>query len=144
MSSIIDARKDALREEFGFFESPEERFEYIISKTKNSEGLNAKFKTDEYLVRGCVSNLWLVPEMRGGKCRFKTDADSIITKGVASLVGGMYSGLEPREILDFDCAFLSEIGIEQYLSPNRRNGLSKLCEKIRAFAASQIEPISKK
>ena len=129
MSSIIDARKDALREEFGFFESPEERFEYIISKTKNSEGLNAKFKTDEYLVRGCVSNLWLVPEMRGGKCRFKTDADS---------------GLEPREILDFDCAFLSEIGIEQYLSPNRRNGLSKLCEKIRAFAASQIEPISKK
>ena len=137
--STIDSRKDELREEFGFFESPEERFEYIISKTKNAEGLDAKFKTDEYLVRGCVSNLWLVPEMRDGKCRFKTDADSIITKGVASLVGGMYSGLEPQEILDFDCAFLSEIGIEQYLSPNRRNGLSKLCEKIRAFAQLQIK-----
>lgn len=137
--NLIETKKNELREEFGFFESPEERFEYIISKTKNSEGLEEKFKTDEYLVRGCVSNLWLAPEMRGGKCVFKTDADSIITKGVASLVGGMYSGLTPQEVLDFDCAFLSEIGIEQYLSPNRRNGLSKLCEKIRAFAESQTE-----
>ena len=137
--NLIETKKNELREEFGFFESPEERFEYIISKTKNSEGLDAKFKTDEYLVRGCVSNLWLAPEMQGGKCVFKTDADSIITKGVASLVGGMYSGLTPQEVLDFDCAFLSEIGIEQYLSPNRRNGLSKLCEKIRAFAESQTE-----
>ena len=142
--SAIDARKDGLREEFGFFESPEERFEYIISKTKNSEGLGAEFKTDEYLVRGCVSNLWLVPSLEDGKCAFKTDADSIITKGVANLVGGMYSGLSPQEVLDFDCAFLSEIGIEQYLSPNRRNGLSKLCEKIRAFAAAQIEAVAKK
>ena len=137
--NLIETKKNELREEFGFFESPEERFEYIISKTKNAESLGAKFKTDEYLVRGCVSNLWLAPEMQDGKCVFKTDADSIITKGVASLVGGMYSGLTPREVLDFDCAFLSEIGIEQYLSPNRRNGLSKLCEKIRAFAESQIE-----
>lgn len=137
--NLIEAKKNELREEFGFFESPEERFEYIISKTKNSEGLEEKFKTDEYLVRGCVSNLWLAPEMREGKCVFKTDADSIITKGVANLVGGMYSGLTPQEVLEFDCAFLSEIGIEQYLSPNRRNGLSKLCEKIRAFAESQTE-----
>ena len=136
--SIFEQRKDELREEFGFFESPEERFEYIISKTKNKEGLAEEFKSEKYLVRGCVSNLWLVPSFEEGKCAFKTDADSIITKGIASLVSEMYSGLSPQEILDFDCAFLSEIGIEQYLSPNRRNGLSKLCEKITDFAKSKI------
>lgn len=136
--SIVEQRKDELSEEFGFFESPEERFEYIISKTKNKEGLAEEFKSEKYLVRGCVSNLWLVPSFEEGKCAFKTDADSIITKGIASLVSEMYSGLSPQEILDFDCAFLSEIGIEQYLSPNRRNGLSKLCEKITDFAKSKI------
>lgn len=136
--SIVEQRKDELREEFGFFESPEERFEYIISKTKNKEGLAEEFKSEKYLVRGCVSNLWLVSSFEEGKCAFKTDADSIITKGIASLVSEMYSGLSPQEILDFDCAFLSEIGIEQYLSPNRRNGLSKLCEKITDFAKSKI------
>lgn len=136
--SIVEQRKDELREEFGFFESPEERFEYIISKTKNNGGLPEEFKHDTYLVRGCVSNLWLVPSFEEGRCVFKTDADSIITKGIASLVSEMYSGLSPREVLDFDCAFLSEIGIEQYLSPNRRNGLSKLCEKITDFAKSKI------
>lgn len=136
--SIVEQRKDELREEFGFFESPEERFEYIISKTKNKEGLAEEFKSEKYLVRGCVSNLWLVPSFEEGKCAFKTDADSIITKGIASLVSEMYSDLSPQEILDFDCAFLSEIGIEQYLSPNRRNGLSKLCEKITDFAKSKI------
>ena len=136
--SIVEQRKDELREDFGFFESPEERFEYIISKTKNKEGLAEEFKSEKYLVRGCVSNLWLVSSFEEGKCAFKTDADSIITKGIASLVSEMYSGLSPQEILDFDCAFLSEIGIEQYLSPNRRNGLSKLCEKITDFAKSKI------
>ena len=136
--SIVEQRKDELREEFGFFESHEERFEYIISKTKNKEGLAEEFKSEKYLVRGCVSNLWLVSSFEEGKCAFKTNADSIITKGIASLVSEMYSGLSPQEILDFDCAFLSEIGIEQYLSPNRRNGLSKLCEKITDFAKSKI------
>ena len=103
--SIVEQRKDELREEFGFFESPEERFEYIISKTKNKEGLAEEFKSEKYLVRGCVSNLWLVSSFEEGKCAFKTDADSIITKGIASLVSEMYSGLSPQEILDFDCAF---------------------------------------
>ncbi len=135
--SLVEDRKNQLREEFGFFESPEERFEYIISNTKNKSGLADEFKTETYLVKGCVSNLWLVPSFEDGKCTFKTDADSIITKGIASLVSEMYSGLTPQEILDFDCAFLSEIGIEQYLSPNRRNGLSKLCEKITDFAKTK-------
>lgn len=136
--SKIEERKDALREEFGYFESPEERFEYIISKTKGEQGLEEALKNEENLVRGCVSNLWLNSKYAEGVCHFKADADSIITKGVAHLVCEMYDGLTPQEILDFDCEFLSEIGIAQYLSPNRRNGLSKLCEKISDFASLHI------
>lgn len=137
--SIIEDRKNSLREEFGFFENPEERFEYIISKSKHAKGLDESQKTEENLVRGCVSNLWLVPSFENGKCKFESDADSIITKGVALLVCGMYDGLTPQEVLDFDCAFLEEIQIAQYLSPNRRNGLSKLCEKIENFAKSKCQ-----
>lgn len=131
---LVSERKDALREEFGFFENPQEKFEYIISKSKNAEGLDASFKIEEFLVRGCVSNLWLVPSFENGKCFFKSDADSIITKGVANLVCGMYSGLAPQEIMDFDCIFLEELGIAQFLSPNRRNGLSQLCNRIFSYA----------
>lgn len=132
--SIIDDRKNALREEFEIFDNPQDRFEYIISKSKHAAGLEESQKTEEHLVRGCASNLWLVSSLEGGKCVYKADADSIITKGVANLVCGMYSGLTPQEVLNFDCAFLEEIGISQYLSPNRRNGLSQLCAHIRAFA----------
>ncbi len=136
--SLIEDKKNALREEFEIFENPQDRFEYIISKSKNAKPLADEFKTDENLVRGCTSSLWLVSEILDGKCVFKADADSVITKGIANLVSEMYSGLSPKEVLDFDCAFLEEIGIAQYLSPNRRNGLSKLCEKISDFAKSKI------
>lgn len=135
----IEERKNSLREEFGFFESPQDRFEYIISKSKHAKGLPDSEKIEQNLVKGCASNLWLVPTFKEGLCYFESDADSIITKGVANLVCGMFSGLEPKEILSFDCGFLEEIQIAQYLSPNRRNGLSKLCEKIELFAKSQCQ-----
>ena len=132
--SIIDERKNSLREEFEIFDTPQDKFEYIISKSKNAPGLDAALKTEANLVHGCVSNLWLAASFENGACKFESDADSIITKGIANLVCGMYGGLTPQEILDFDCAFLEEIGISQYLSPNRRNGLSQLCDKISDFA----------
>lgn len=132
----IEERKNALRDEFSFFENPQERFEYIISKTKRAPGLESEYKVDANLVRGCASSLWLVPSFEGGKCSFRSDADSIITKGVANLVCGMLSGLTPAQIEEFGCEFLEEIGIAQYLSPNRRNGLSMLCKKIFDFAKS--------
>ena len=132
--SIIDERKNLLREEFEIFDNPQDKFEYIISKSKNTPGLDASLKTEANLVQGCVSNLWLAVSFENGVCDFKSDADSIITKGIANLVCGMYGRLTPQEILDFDCAILEEVGISQYLSPNRRNGLSQLCGRISDFA----------
>lgn len=132
--SIIDDRKDAIRNEYGFFGSPQELFEYIILKNKSAQPLDKEFKTEENLVKGCVSSLWLVTDFQDGKCYFKSDADSVITRGVAELVCSMYDGLTPEEVLSFDPAFLEELGISAHLTPNRRNGLSQLCKKIAEFA----------
>ena len=136
--SIIDDRKDAIRNEYGFFGSPQELFEYIILKNKSAQPLEKEFKTEENLVKGCVSSLWLVTDFKDGKCYFKSDADSVITRGVAELVCSMYDGLTPQEVLSFDPAFLEELGISAHLTPNRRNGLSQLCKKIADFAQSNM------
>ncbi len=134
MSQELESRKQSLFDEYGIFDTPQELFEYIISKNKRAQPLPDDFKREEFLIKGCVSSLWLVPSFKDGKCHFKTDADSLITRGVASLVCDMYDGLTPDEILDFDPKFLEELGISQQLSPNRRNGLTQLCARIREFA----------
>jgi cysteine desulfuration protein SufE len=136
--SIIDDRKDAIRNEYGFFGSPQELFEYIILKNKMAEPLAKELKTEDNLVKGCVSSLWLATNFQDGKCYFKSDADSVITRGIAELVCSMYDGLTPQEVLDFDPAFLEELGINAHLTPNRRNGLSQLCKKIADFAKNYI------
>ncbi len=134
MTGSVEDRKAALKEEFEFFTDPQERFEYIISKTKNLEPLPKELKIDEFFVKGCVSGLWVIPSFQDGKCYFKSDADSVITKGIAHLVCDMYSGLSPTEILGFDTEFLDAIGVLEQLSANRRNGLSQLIKRIRTYA----------
>ena len=136
--NYIEQKKQALRDEFGVFADPQDLFEYLIEKNKGAAPLPAEFKTDKYIVKGCVSSLWLAPSLENGKCAFKSDADSLITRAVAALVCGLYSGLEPAEVLGLDPAFLAEVGISTHLSPNRRNGLSQLCAKIAGFAKDNI------
>ena len=106
--ATIDDRKNAVREEYGYFGTPQELFEYIIAKNKAAPPLEKEFKSDDYLVRGCVSSLWLVPSFSEGKCRFKSDADSVITRGIASLVCSVYDGLTPAEVLSLDPAFFDD------------------------------------
>lgn len=134
MNAEIERRRTTLEEEYGYFGDPQELFEYIIAKNKAAPPLPPELKRDEFLVKGCVSSLWLAPSFRDGKCFFQSDADSIVTRGVAEIVCGMYSGLTPDEVLSFDCSALDELGISSQLSPNRRNGLSQLCKRIADFA----------
>ena len=134
----IDDRKESIRGEYGFFSSPQELFEYIILKNKAAEPLAKELKTEQNLVKGCVSSLWLAESFENGKCRFSSDADSVITRGIAALVCGMYDGLAPEQVLEFDPAFLEELGITSHLTPNRRNGLSQLCKRIADFAKAHL------
>lgn len=140
MSEKVERKKSALREEFGFFDDPRDTFEYIIAKTKSLPRLPDDLKKEEYLVKGCVSSLWLVPSFdgRSGECSFKSDADSVITRGIAALVCEAYGGLAPSEILELDPAIFDELKIGTQLSPNRRNGLGQLCKKIADFAKSHL------
>ncbi|MBO5255064.1 MAG: SufE family protein [Opitutales bacterium] len=135
--NLIEQRKQQLVDEYGIFPDAQELFEYLIDKNKKAEPLPDEFKTNDYIVKGCVSSLWLVPSYNDGKCYFKSDADSLITRAVASVVCQLYSGLSPEEISQLDPACLSDVNISTHLSPNRRNGLSQLCAKIKDFANSR-------
>ena len=130
--SLSDKRR-ALIDELAMFDDPHERFQYIIDRAKSAPALDAKYKVDSLLIEGCTSNLWMLPEFRDGVCRFSSDADSMITKGIASLVCEYYDGATPSEVAAGDADFLGEVGVTQHLSPNRRNGLTNLVRKIRAF-----------
>lgn len=130
--SLVE-RRAQLVAELEPFADHHERFQYVIDRAKSAPPLPAALKLDAFLIEGCTSNLWLVPALEGGACRFRCDADSLITKGVAALVCEFYDGATPAEVAATDADFLAAVGITQHLSPNRRNGLSNLVGKIRAF-----------
>ena len=85
-----------------------------------------------------MSHLWVVPEHKYGLCRYQSESDSAIVKGIANLICEFYSEALPKEIIETNADFLSEVGITQHLSPNRRNGLSRIVESIQRFAKSCI------
>lgn len=127
-------KKRELVEDLSLLPTAQDRMMYLVDKARKTPALPAELRSDDWKVEGCLSNLWFVPEFREGRCFFKVDADSHIVRGIAILLAEFYSGEEPKEILANDPAFLSEAGITQHLSPNRRSGLSRLWEKIRDFA----------
>ncbi|HUR46065.1 MAG TPA: SufE family protein [Candidatus Saccharimonadales bacterium] len=121
----------------------QERFAWLIHKGKSQAALPATLKTPENRVEGCLSNLWFVPEFRDGRCWFESDADSLIVKSIAGLLCDFYSGSHPREILKLDPSFLGEVGINQHLTPNRRNSLSRVWTRIYGFASECLESAAK-
>jgi len=138
----LAAKRAQLIAELEPFGDHHERFQYIIDRAKTAPGLDAALKLDAFPVEGCTSDLWLVPTVENGVCRFRCDADSLITKGIAALVCELYDGGFPQDVAATDANFLAEVGVTQHLSPNRRNGLTNLVGKIRAFGqvASRSAP----
>ncbi|MFI3290537.1 MAG: SufE family protein [Opitutales bacterium] len=133
--TTIEERTNALLDEMLCFDNSQDRFEYVISKYK-SKPSDKTVCIEDNLVKGCVSNLWLSCAKNGDICEFKSEADSLITKAIANLVCDFYNGLNSQEILEVDTDIFENAQISSQLSPNRRNGLSKLLEKIRDFAKS--------
>jgi cysteine desulfuration protein SufE len=128
-------KKQALLAALSQIKDGQERFAYVIERGRRLAPLEESFKSDEFRVEGCLAKLWLAPEFREGKCYFRTDSDSAIMKGISALLCELYSGQRPEEIVKLDPAFLAEVGITQHLSANRRNGLARVWERIRGFAA---------
>ena len=132
-------KKQELVENLSLLPTAQDRLMYIVDKAKKTPQLPPEFRVPETKVEGCLSNLWFVPEFRDGPRPSKIDAGSHIVRGIAIVLAEFYSGHTPREILSTDPAFLSEVGITQHLSPNRRSGLSRHWDKIRDFAVASIK-----
>ena len=112
----------------------EERFMYLMDQAKKWPAMNSALKSEERLLPGCVSRLWLYPEFRDGRCWFAMDAEAMISKGVAAVVCGFYQGEKPEDILANEPDFLAEAGLTQVLSANRSSALANLRKRIRAYA----------
>ncbi len=132
----LEEKKNGLVEEITLIPDAYERLGYIVERGKNAEGLSEDLQIDSFKIEGCMSQLWVVPEFKEGLCYYHSESDSAIVKGIASLLCDFYSGAKPEEIAEVDAEFLGEVGITQHLSPNRRNGLSRIVESIQRFAKS--------
>jgi cysteine desulfuration protein SufE len=130
----LKEKRDALIEDLRLIEDPLERFDTLMQRAKRRPALSHELKRDEFNVAGCISNLWLVPSHREGRCYFQSDGDSQITRAVAGMLCDLYSGATPEEVLAEPAEFLSEVGITQHLTQNRRNGLTGVVRQIHAFA----------
>lgn len=125
-----------LLDEFSLFGDWMEKYEYIIDMGKTLPSLPESEKTEENLVRGCQSQVWLTAEMEKNLLIFKADSDAIITKGLIAMLVRVLSHQTPQDILDADLQFMEQIGIREHLSPTRANGLNAMVKKMKIYAAA--------
>lgn len=137
MNTLEEAKK-AVIEDFSMYDEWLDKYEYLIELGKNLEPYPEENKTDDKLIKGCQSRVWLDSKLEDGKVFFKADSDAIITKGIISLLISVYSGRTPEEISGDDFGFIGEIGLKENLSPTRANGLVSMIEKIKELATESI------
>ena len=130
----INEIQDELIEDFAFFTDWMEKYEYIIQLGKEVPLIDEQYKTDEYIIKGCQSKVWLFPEIKNGKVYFTADSDAIITKGLVSLMVKVLSGHSAKEIVDADLYFVDKIGLKEHLSPTRANGLLSMIKQLKLYA----------
>lgn len=132
----LKERQEEIVDEFSMFDEWLDKYEYLIELGKNLTGYPAEKKTDERLIKGCQSRVWLDCTMNGDVLEFNADSDAIITKGIISLLISVYSGRTPQEIAGDDFSFLDRIGLKENLSPTRANGLVSMIGTIKAYAVN--------
>ena len=130
----LEEKKLAVIEEFSMYDEWLDKYEYLIELGKALEAYPEEEKTEEKLIKGCQSRVWLDYELKDGKLYFRADSDAIITKGIISLLISVYSGRTPAEIAADDFGFIDRIGLKENLSPTRANGLVSMIETIKNAA----------
>ena len=133
---LLAEKQQSIVEELGLIPDAYERLGYLVEYGKKLGLLDPTLKIDQFMIEGCLSQLWIVPKFESGKCIFQSESDSAIVHGIAGLLCDFYSHQPPEEIINNDASFLGDVGISQHLLPNRRNGLSKIVEFIQHFAKS--------
>lgn len=125
--------------DFMLYDDWMEKYEYIIDLGKDLPILDAKYKTDEYIIEGCQSKVWLHAALIDGKMEYRADSDAIITKGIIGLLISVMNHQKPEVIASNDLFFIAEIGLQEHLSPTRSNGLVGMVKKMKIEAIKSIK-----
>tara|TARA_B110000263_G_C15275898_1_gene495844 strand:+ start:426 stop:848 length:423 start_codon:yes stop_codon:yes gene_type:complete len=131
--TIKELQKEIVNE-FSFFENWTQRYEYMIELGKSLPLINIKYKTNENIIKGCQSKVWVFAELNKDRLEFTADSDAIITKGIIALLIRVFSNQHPKDILEAETGFIDEIGLKEHLSPTRANGLGSMIKQIKMYA----------
>lgn len=134
MSKTINELQDEVVEEFSDFDDWMDKYQMLIDLGNDLETLDDKYKTEQNLIDGCQSRVWVQCDYADGKLVFTADSDALIVKGIIALLIQVLSGHTPKEILDADLYFIDKIGLRDHLSPTRSNGLLAMVKQIKAYA----------
>lgn len=121
-------------EEFSLFDDWMDKYEHIISLGKDLPLIDEELKSDDLLIKGCQSRVWLHARLQNGKVIYTADSDAIITKGIISLLIRALSGQQPDDIINTDLLFIEQIGLKEHLSPTRSNGLVSMVKQMKLYA----------
>ena len=116
------------------FEDWMQRYEYMIELGKSLPLIQEKYKTEDNLIKGCQSKVWLHAELQDDRLLFTADSDAIITKGIIAILIRVFSNQKPKDIIEADTAFIDEIGLKEHLSPTRANGLVSMIKQLKMYA----------
>jgi cysteine desulfuration protein SufE len=131
--TIKDIQEEII-EEFAMFEDWMQRYEYMIELGKSLPLIDEQYKTNDNLIKGCQSKVWVHGELNDDKIEFTADSDAIITKGIVAILIRVFSNQHPTAILEANTDFIDEIGLKEHLSPTRANGLVSMIKQIKMYA----------
>ena len=130
----INEIQDEIIAEFSDFDDWMDRYQMLIDMGSEQEPLEEKYKTEQNLIDGCQSRVWLQADMLDGKLQFRAESDALIVKGIVALLVRVLSDHTPQEILDADLYFIDRIGLREHLSPTRSNGLGAMLKQMKMYA----------
>lgn len=130
----INELQDEVIEEFSDFDDWMDKYQLLIDLGNGQEPLDEKYKTEQNLIDGCQSRVWLQADLKDGKIEFQAESDALIVKGIIALLIKVVSGHTPDEILESDLYFIEKIGLKEHLSPTRSNGLLAMVKQMRMYA----------
>jgi len=135
MAEITDVQQE-LVEEFSLFDDWMEKYEYLISLGKSLPLIDPDLKTDDRIIKGCQSKVWLDARLDNGKVTYTADSDAIITKGIIAVLIRAFSDQPPKDIVEANTDFIDEIGLKEHLSPTRANGLLSMIKQMKLYAVA--------
>lgn len=133
MASIEAIQKDIV-DEFAMFDDWMQRYEYMIELGKDLPLIDEQFKTEDNLIKGCQSRVWVNAQLKDDQVFFTADSDAVITKGIIAILVRAWSGQHPEAIVKADTQFIDDIGLKEHLSPTRANGLVSMIKQLKSYA----------